>query len=322
MSTNDTSRLSCLLTRSNIKSKDLESVMKKLNSACEDGASKLCVMADFDFTITKRWINEGKTTCPSTYDVIKRSELIDKHCSDNMKALFLKYWPIETDPHMSVEEKTPFIVEWLGLEMKAMKEAGLTERKLALMMETHGLVPRDHFSKFCATISNAQVPFIVSTAGLADVVEGALRGWNLYTDNMAIIGNRFSWDPETGSLLGIKGEIVHTLNKEVSMKNFFADPSSNDNATHNNNRDNGSGENATFRHPRPNVILLGDSLGDARMTLDLDFAPNVIKIGFLNDAVPDSKLEAFLSTFDIVLINEDSVDVPLALVAAICDNRA
>ena len=49
------------------------------------------------------------------------------------------------------------------------------------MLKSHGLVLRDHFPSFSTAISEAQVPFIVSTAGLADVVEGALKGWNLYT---------------------------------------------------------------------------------------------------------------------------------------------
>ena len=99
---------------------------------------------------------------------------------------------------------------------------------------------------------------------------------------MAIIGNRFAWDPENKSLLGVRGDFVHTLNKECSMKNFFAE--SGPDATErcdNNNRDDSRSENATLvdiHHPRPNIILLGDSLGDARMTNDLEFAANVIKV--------------------------------------------
>jgi len=327
MPTYDTSRLSGFFERSNLRTSNLEAVLRKLENSRQDGAEKLCIMADFDFTITKRWSDvDKKVTCPSTYDVIKDSDLIDSRCAEIMKGLFVKYWPIETDPHMSVEEKTPHIFEWMSSEMRTMKEAGLTEEKLAVMLKSHGLVLRDHFPSFSTAISEAQVPFIVSTAGLADVVEGALKGWNLYTGNMAIIGNRFAWDPENRSLLGVQGDFVHTLNKECSMKNFFAESDQEDatDGSDNNNRDDSRSENATLvdiHHPRPNIILLGDSLGDARMTNDLEFAANVIKIGFLNDANPDSKLEAFLSTFDIVLVNDDSMEVPIALFEFICDTQ-
>ena len=86
MTTNVTSRLTALLTRTNVKTNDLPSLLTKLQTVIGDGADKLCVMADFDFTITKRWNDEEKSVgCPSTYDVIKRSDLIEKHLSDAMK---------------------------------------------------------------------------------------------------------------------------------------------------------------------------------------------------------------------------------------------
>ena len=86
MTTNVTSRLTALLTRTNVKTNDLQSLLTKLQAVIGDGADKLCVMADFDFTITKRWNDEEKSVgCPSTYDVIKRSNLIEKHLSDAMK---------------------------------------------------------------------------------------------------------------------------------------------------------------------------------------------------------------------------------------------
>ena len=87
---------------------------------------------------------------------------------------------------------------------------------------------------------------------------------------MAIIGNRFAWDPDTKALLdlGNRGEFVHTLNKEVSMKKFF-----------DNQEEAKNDFEAIVRRPRKNVILLGDALGDARMTLELAFVENVIKVG-------------------------------------------
>lgn len=58
---------------------------------------------------------------------------------------------------------------------------------------------------------------------------------------------------------------------------------------------------------RPNVILVGDNLGDANMALGLDLPsplqPNVLKIGILLDKV-DARLGQFKQAFDVVLLNE------------------
>ena len=90
MTTVDTQRFSCLLNeRSNVRAKNLQSVLAKLSQTRDDGAEKLCVMADFDFTLTKRWSDEEKTVaCPSTYDVVKRSDLIEKSLSEAMTVSF------------------------------------------------------------------------------------------------------------------------------------------------------------------------------------------------------------------------------------------
>ena len=91
---------------------------------------------------------------------------------------------------------------------------------------------------------------------------------------MAIIGNRFSWDPTTGGLIGSKGYYVNTLNKELSMKEFFDERHLNNNL----DKEDGVASPLDIFQPRPNIVLLGDSLGDARMTLNLEFVANVVKV--------------------------------------------
>ena len=61
--------------------------------------------------------------------------------------------------------------------------SGLTESMLEEILESHGLILRDGFESFCGFLSDMQIPLIVSTAGLADVVEGALKRWDLYSGN-------------------------------------------------------------------------------------------------------------------------------------------
>jgi len=65
---------------------------------------------------------------------------------------------------------------------------------------------------------------------------------------------------------------------------------------------------------------MGDSLGDARMAMEIENIENVVKIGFLNDNDPESlesRLVSYCEAFDLVLINEESLTLPLHLLEAI-----
>merc|ERR1719219_2590894 len=63
---------------------------------------------------------------------------------------------------------------------------------------------------------------------------------------------------------------------------------------------------------RSNVILVGDSIGDLRMADGIDNPETVLKIGFLNNmATANERLPSFLEGFDIVLVDDQTMNVPL-----------
>lgn len=45
-------------------------------------------------------------------DVIDNCKLVTEECRQKLLQLKHKYYPIEIDPHLSMEEKYPFMVEW------------------------------------------------------------------------------------------------------------------------------------------------------------------------------------------------------------------
>jgi hypothetical protein len=58
---------------------------------------------------------------------------------------------------------------------------------------------------------------------------------------------------------------------------------------------------------RHNILLLGDSLGDADMANGLQFAEDeIVRVGFLNTSV-NEKLETYLQRFDVVLTDDSSL---------------
>jgi len=62
---------------------------------------------------------------------------------------------------------------------------------------------------------------------------------------------------------------------------------------------------------RCNVILLGDHIGDTKMSDGLEH-DTILRIGFLNVNVDDRKAE-YMDKFDIVLTNDPGMDVIIGI---------
>lgn len=67
---------------------------------------------------------------------------------------------------------------------------------------------------------------------------------------------------------------------------------------------------------RKNIILIGDSLGDLRMADGIQDTNVVLSIGFLNKNV-EGNLAAYKAGFDIVLVDDQTMEFPLALIGDI-----
>lgn len=134
--------------------------------------------------------------------------------------------------------------------------------------------------RFLINISNAKIPLIIMTAGLGDLVKEYIKQQGLSRDNIHVIGNGFVWS-EDGKAIKFK-KIIHVFNKnEMEIKDLpvYSDLIN-----------------------RKNVLLLGDSLGDVKMVEGFDY-DNLIKVGFLNDNIPEN-LEEYKKNYDIVILED------------------
>lgn len=106
-----------------------------------------------------------------------------------------------------------------------------------------------------------------------------------------VVSNFLAVD-EHDKIVGIKGEVIHTYNKnETAIKNS---------------------EYYEMVKDRSNVMLMGDNIGDAGMAEGMEHCDVVIKVGFLGHKA-EGNLENYLKKFDIVLVNDPTMDIVNAI---------
>ncbi|CAL4061509.1 unnamed protein product [Meganyctiphanes norvegica] len=274
-----------LLDKKHIQILDPGHVDHLLSTIIAGGFNKMQVIADHDRTLSRAHYNNEKTeTC---HGIMDNSPLMPPYYREEASKLLNKYYPIEVDPIMTEEEKTPHMVEWYGKIHTLLIKCGMSRTSIATMVKQSNVRLRDGTEDLFSKLKSKSVPVLVFSAGMGDILEEVLRHFNVYDDNVKVVSNFFEYD-EQGNMIGFKGEIIHVFNK-------------NENAVH---------ESDYFKKigGRNNVILLGDSLGDIKMAHGVPQPNNVLKIGFLNDKI-EERMEMYKKNFDIVLVDDQTMEV-------------
>ncbi|XP_023606813.1 cytosolic 5'-nucleotidase 3A isoform X6 [Myotis lucifugus] len=206
-----------------------------------------------------------------------------------------KFYAIETDPLLTVEQKNPYMVEWYTKSHRLLVEQGIPRAKLKeivaesdIMLNQTVLPPcREGYENFFDKLQQHSIPVFIFSAGIGDVLEEIIRQAGVYHSNVKVVSNFMDFD-DNGVLKGFKGDLIHVFNKhDGALKNtdYF-----------NELKDNS------------NIILLGDSQGDLRMADGVANVEHILKIGYLNDKV-DELLDKYMDSYDIVLVKEESLEV-------------
>lgn len=264
----------------------------------EGGKDALQIITDFDLTMTKFWVN-GKRGM-SCHGVIEHSTVLGAEFSNRTHQLFEKYYPIEINPEISKEEKTPMMIEWWSSAHDLMMEYGLKKHHIKEMFVGANIDVRDKCAELLEYSSNENLPLLIFSAGLANVLKEFLTMRGVYHPNIHVVSNLMDFD-ENGDLRAFEGELIHTMNKNATVLKKVA---------------------AGWAHDekRKNILLLGDNLGDIHMSDGLECS-EVISIGFLNDRI-NERLEVYKKTFDVVIINDGSMQFPLDFVMQICTHKS
>ncbi|KAG0450654.1 hypothetical protein HPP92_026626 [Vanilla planifolia] len=101
--------------------RDPEALEKKITAVREAGPIKLQVIADFDGTLTKYWIDGRRGQ--SSHSLLQQGN--PEYDAKRME-LFEYYHPIEFSPTIPIEEKTKIMEEWWEKAHGLLIEGGLT----------------------------------------------------------------------------------------------------------------------------------------------------------------------------------------------------
>uniref|UniRef100_A0A914R4U0 5'-nucleotidase n=1 Tax=Parascaris equorum TaxID=6256 RepID=A0A914R4U0_PAREQ len=183
-------------------------------------------------------------------------------------------------------------------------EAKFTRQAIEKFVETSKIELRDEAEAMVADLCRQNIPLIIFSAGIGNVIDIFMRKkFGKMPENVHIISNMMVRDfNEEGVVTGFREPLIHTFCKNGSVikrkRSFFNDANT-----------------------RSNVLLMGDSLGDLNMDVGVAGEMMALKIGFLNFNV-DTLLDNFLDGYDIVLIDDQTVQVARNIIDLVAESKS
>ncbi|KAG2773900.1 hypothetical protein PC129_g10977 [Phytophthora cactorum] len=273
--------------------RDPDDFARKWKKISTERLDKLIVIADFDYTLTPAY-KPTDDQALSSHSLLMESEALGPQAETVAREIFEKYFPIEQSATLTKEEKLPFMIEWWTKTHELMIQHGVSKSAVKKAVEESDITLREGFMEIFDLLARENVPTLIFSAGLYDVIHAVLDKEYAKTPaktppkNVHVISNMMRFD-ENDKVVGFDGTLIHSLNKNASalVKTAFW--------------------KQCQLEKRHNILLLGDSLGDANMANGLDFKEDeIVRIGFLNDGA-DEKLDQYLQRFDVVLTNDSSL---------------
>ncbi|KAK7278580.1 hypothetical protein RJT34_23612 [Clitoria ternatea] len=271
------------------------------------GPNNLQVIADFDATLTKFWVNGARGH--SSHGLLQQG---NPDFDAKRQALYDYYHPLEFSPDIEIEEKTKLMLEWWGKTHALLVEGGLTYESIKQSVANGNIAFREGVSELFEFLEERDIPVLIFSAGLADIIEEVLRQKLHRTfNNLRIVSNRMVFDDD-GNLVSFKGKLIHSLNKNEHALDMAAPVDEQFGDTDAPTNDNGSVKERT------NVLLLGDHLGDLGMSKGVNYE-NRISVGFLNHNIENS-LSCYQEAFDVVFLNDAPMWGVTNLVSQMCSS--
>lgn len=198
--------------------------------------------------------------------MFRKCKQLPQYYLDEAKCLYDKYRPIEIDPYLSLNEKAVAMHDWMTAAHNILKGIEFDPHGIEEIAQECNDILRDGTKEIVEKLYNVEVPIVVFSAGLGDMVEAVMKCNNAFFDNVKIISNFLKY--KGNQLDGFSNDVlIHAYNKnECALAEDYL---------------------AVLRKRR-NVLLMGDTTGDASMVDRVEDTKTVLKIGFLYEHVSNS----------------------------------
>lgn len=254
---------------------EVENIKAQIKSA---GPQDLHILADFDRTLTYGAVNGVKT--PSIISLLRDGHHLVEGYAKKAHQLFNTYHPSEIDQNIPLEKKKKKMEIWWEAHNKLLIESGLAYSDLEDIVNSGNVKFREGVLDFLDFLHEHDIPLIVfSASGCGEAVRMFFQKIHKDYSNIFYVTNQFNWD-ENGRAISTKGIIIHSFNKDETILEEIPE---------------------VYRaiQSRPNVILLGDSIGDVGMVEGFAYHA-LLKIGFLNSDTALLQKE-YEKNFDIII---------------------
>ena len=238
------------------------------------------VVSDFDRTITS-----GIST--NSWCVLDENESVCEEYKQEMEALQDHYHVIEIDPDVPDDIKHKEMQDWWNKHLDLFIKYKFTEDLFHKTSSDKSVMElRKGFKEFLSFLKERNIPLVIISAGLTNVIKAFLIEHEIDLDNIYIISNEIYF--ENGVSKGIAHEIIHSMNKsEVSLPKELQEE----------------------LKTRRNVLLFGDNLKDIHM-VDKENHDKILNIGFVNET-NKKYTEDFFEIYDIILDEDEDFNTVL-----------
>ena len=192
-----------------------DEVQNKLEGICEDGIESLKIIADFDGTFTRENI-EG-TSADDTLEALTSTDKVSEECKQKIKEEQADTSNESSKPPEDSKEgrKKSNVEKWLG----KISNENLKFGEIKQIVKDSSIRFREGFDTFLELKCELNIPLVIVSAGLGDVIKAALelqlekQGMELKNlQPFKIISNLGEF--KDGKLVSFPKEVVRPSNKE------------------------------------------------------------------------------------------------------------
>jgi len=120
------------------------------------------VIADFDRTLTKAFV--GGKLRPSIEYILEEDSLLGPAFNVQARQNFDKYYPLENDPTILLDQKKALMLEWRTAEFALLIRSGLTRDIIKKAAHSPMIIFRQGYEYFFDTLKDKDIPLLIFSA--------------------------------------------------------------------------------------------------------------------------------------------------------------